>query len=82
VDFYSWLLNEKEIKSSDNVKIQQDENVCSLSIKESKTKDAGKYTCHLKNSLGEALCSAGLTLLDQEVKGVPMLPKFLKRIGQ
>nr|XP_022325334.1 titin-like isoform X5 [Crassostrea virginica] len=75
-----WLLNDLEIKPSENVKIQQQENICSLSIKESKAKDAGKYSCHLKNSLGEALCSAGLTLLDQTIKGVPMLPKFLKRI--
>lgn len=71
-----------EIKASENVKIQQQENICTLSIKETKTKNAGKYSCHLKNSLGEAVCSAGLTLLDQTIKGVPMLPKFLKRIGE
>ncbi|XP_062595919.1 titin-like isoform X3 [Saccostrea cucullata] len=75
-----WLLNDLEIKSSDNVQIQQQENICSLSIRKSLTKDAGTYSCHLKNSLGEAVCSAGLTMLDQSIKGVPMLPKFLKRI--
>lgn len=71
-----------EIKASETVKIQQQENICTLSIKETKAKNAGKYSCHLKNSLGEAVCSAGLTLLDKAIKGVPMLPKFLKRIGE
>ncbi|KAK3083319.1 hypothetical protein FSP39_019350 [Pinctada imbricata] len=76
-----WLLDEIEIKPTENIKIMYEDNLCSLKIDDAKIKDSGNYTCHIKNTLGEASCTAGLTVLDDKVKGVPMLPKFLKRIG-
>ena len=74
-------MDEIEIKPTENIKISVEENLCSLKIQDTKMKDAGNYSCHIKNSLGEATCTAGLNVLDDKVKGVPMLPKFLKRVG-
>ena len=45
-----------------------------------KEKHAGKYKCLLQNPLGEATCVAGITVVDKKIRGVPMLPKFLKKM--
>jgi hypothetical protein len=76
-----WLFNDIEIIPSDNLAILQDKNLCSLCIKEVKQKDLGTYTCNLKNALGVASCSAGLNVLNEKIKNVPVLPKFLKKIS-
>lgn len=76
-----WLLNDIEIHPSPDIMVYSENNLCALRIKEVKQKDGGKYQCHIANNLGEASCVANLSVVDKKIKGVPVLPKFLKKIG-
>ncbi|KAJ8321036.1 hypothetical protein KUTeg_002623 [Tegillarca granosa] len=76
-----WLLNDIEIHPSPDIMVYSENNLCALRIKEVKQKDGGKYKCHISNNLGEASCVANLSVVDKKIKGVPVLPKFLKKIG-
>ncbi|XP_069107585.1 twitchin-like isoform X2 [Argopecten irradians] len=75
-----WLHNNSELMATPDIAIVNQANFCSLKIKEVSKSHAGKYACLLKNGLGEASCSAGITVIDKKIKGVPMLPKFLKKL--
>ncbi|XP_021352030.1 titin-like isoform X3 [Mizuhopecten yessoensis] len=75
-----WMLDNIELLPTPDIDIVNQTNFCSLKIKEVRKQHAGKYACLLKNGLGEASCSAGITVIDKKIKGVPMLPKFLKKL--
>ncbi|XP_060079441.1 twitchin-like isoform X1 [Ylistrum balloti] len=75
-----WLHDNIEVIPTAEIAIVNQSNFCSLKIKEVSKNHAGKYACLLKNGLGEASCSAGITIIDKKIKGVPMLPKFLKKL--
>lgn len=58
-----WLQNEKEVHESPRVKKAIDEDgVCSLVLADVKTSDSGVYVCRASNKLGEAMCSAKLSV--------------------
>uniref|UniRef100_A0A3B3Z9C0 Myosin, light chain kinase 5 n=1 Tax=Periophthalmus magnuspinnatus TaxID=409849 RepID=A0A3B3Z9C0_9GOBI len=58
-----WLQNEKEILESSRVtkEINKD-GVCSLVLINVKPSDSGVYVCRASNKVGEAMCSAKLTV--------------------
>ncbi|XP_011496103.1 PREDICTED: titin-like [Ceratosolen solmsi marchali] len=56
-----WFHDKKPIKEGKQITILQDsEGVCNLAISEVFPEDAGEYTCHAINTIGEAVCSASL----------------------
>ncbi|KAK7919460.1 hypothetical protein WMY93_010744 [Mugilogobius chulae] len=58
-----WLQNEKEVQESSRVtKEINEDGVCSLVFTDVKTSDSGVYVCRASNKLGEATCSAKLTI--------------------
>ncbi|KAM8838001.1 myosin light chain kinase, smooth muscle-like isoform 2-T4 [Spinachia spinachia] len=58
-----WLLNEEPVSRSCRVTVQQQEDgLCSLVVAELRPSDSGVYVCRASNGLGEATCSAKLTV--------------------
>ena len=58
-----WYHDEKPIKEGKEITILQDsEGVCSLAITEVFPEDAGEYTCHAINPVGEAVCTTSLVV--------------------
>ncbi|XP_055019198.1 myosin light chain kinase, smooth muscle-like, partial [Boleophthalmus pectinirostris] len=58
-----WLQNEKEVLESSRVRKEINKNgVCSLVVSDVKPSDSGVYVCRASNKLGEAMCSAKLTV--------------------
>jgi len=56
-----WYHNDKPIKEGKEITIIQDmEGVCSLAITEIFPEDAGEYTCHAVNLVGEAICKSSV----------------------
>ncbi|XP_053386642.1 muscle M-line assembly protein unc-89-like [Mercenaria mercenaria] len=74
----TWLLDDLEIREEKGVKMRRKDGVVSLEIKSPKVDQSGTYTCQLNNPLGEATCSARLTVVEDKLHG-KMLPKFLKK---
>lgn len=58
-----WLQNEKRVSESERVTTEQNEDgLCSLVVTDLKPSDSGVYVCRAGNKLGEAMCSAKLTV--------------------
>uniref|UniRef100_A0A672ZP45 Myosin light chain kinase, smooth muscle-like n=1 Tax=Sphaeramia orbicularis TaxID=375764 RepID=A0A672ZP45_9TELE len=58
-----WLQNEKEVSESSRVTMEQNEDgFCSLVLADLSPSDSGVYKCRASNKLGEAMCSAKLTV--------------------
>ncbi|XP_030256566.1 myosin light chain kinase, smooth muscle-like isoform X2 [Sparus aurata] len=58
-----WLQNEKLVSGSSRVTMEQHEDgICSLVLADLKPSDSGVYVCRASNKLGEAMCSAKLTV--------------------
>uniref|UniRef100_A0A146P6R4 Myosin light chain kinase, smooth muscle-like n=1 Tax=Fundulus heteroclitus TaxID=8078 RepID=A0A146P6R4_FUNHE len=58
-----WLRNEEPLCISSRVRMQQDEDgLCSLVVADLGPSDSGVYMCTAQNRLGEAMCSAKLTV--------------------
>jgi len=58
-----WYHNDKPIKEGKEITIIQDmEGICSLAITEVFPEDAGEYTCHAINPVGEAICKSSLVV--------------------
>jgi titin len=56
-----WFHDKKPIKEGKQITILQDlEGVCNLAINEVFPEDAGEYTCHAINVVGEAICTTSL----------------------
>ncbi|PNF34025.1 hypothetical protein B7P43_G03475 [Cryptotermes secundus] len=57
----TWYHKNAPIKEAKDVTVYQDsEGVCKLAISEVFPEDAGEYTCHASNKVGEAVCAASL----------------------
>lgn len=62
----TWFHKNAPIKEAKDVTIYQDsEGVCKLAISEVFPEDAGEYTCHAINKVGEAVCAASLIVEGQ-----------------
>uniref|UniRef100_A0AAQ4QUB7 Myosin, light chain kinase 5 n=1 Tax=Gasterosteus aculeatus aculeatus TaxID=481459 RepID=A0AAQ4QUB7_GASAC len=58
-----WLQNEKPVSGSCRATVEQHEDgLCSLVLAELQASDSGVYVCRASNPLGEAMCSAKLTV--------------------
>ncbi|XP_047465545.1 myosin light chain kinase, smooth muscle-like [Mugil cephalus] len=58
-----WLQNEKPMSASRRVTVEQREDgLCSLVVADLQPSDSGVYVCRARNKLGEAMCSAKLTV--------------------
>ncbi|KAM8730437.1 myosin light chain kinase, smooth muscle-like [Acanthopagrus schlegelii] len=58
-----WLRNEKLVSGSSRVTMEQHEDgICSLVLADLEPSDSGVYVCRAGNKLGEATCSAKLTV--------------------
>ncbi|KAL6094936.1 uncharacterized protein ACO6RY_16239 [Pungitius sinensis] len=58
-----WLQNEKPVSGSCRARVEQHEDgLCSLVLAELRPSDSGVYVCRASNPLGEAMCSAKLTV--------------------
>ncbi|PSN29187.1 hypothetical protein C0J52_25667 [Blattella germanica] len=67
----SWFHKNEPVKEAKDVTIYQDtEGVCKLAISEVFPEDAGEYTCHAINKVGEAVCAASLIVEDSEIASV------------
>lgn len=62
----TWYHKNAPIKEAKDVTVYQDsEGVCKLAISEVFPEDAGEYTCHASNKVGEAVCAASLIVEGQ-----------------
>lgn len=62
----TWFHKNEPIKEAKDVTIYQDsEGACKLAISEVFPEDAGEYTCHAINKVGEAVCAASLIVEGQ-----------------
>lgn len=62
-----WMHNGEPINENRDANMYQDtEGVCKLAISEVFPEDAGDYTCHAENKVGECVCTASLV-----VEGAP-----------
>lgn len=67
-----WYHDGKPIKEGKEITIIQDtEGICNLAITEVFPEDAGEYTCHAVNPIGEAICTSSLV-----VEGITFAKKF------
>ncbi|XP_076154283.1 myosin light chain kinase, smooth muscle-like [Alosa pseudoharengus] len=58
-----WLHNEDPVEETDRVQIAYEEDgTCALILSDVEPQDSGVYKCRASNRLGEALCSACLTV--------------------
>ncbi|XP_034050119.1 myosin light chain kinase, smooth muscle-like [Thalassophryne amazonica] len=57
-----WLHNEQMLLESPRVTIEQHDGFCSLFLVDLEPSDSGVYVCRASNDLGEAMCSARLTV--------------------
>ncbi|XP_067291354.1 myosin light chain kinase, smooth muscle-like isoform X2 [Pseudorasbora parva] len=58
-----WLFDEAPLEKSGRVQMNYDENgICTLTLAHVQPGDSGIYKCCASNSLGQALCSARLTV--------------------
>lgn len=58
-----WFQDEREVfESSRVIKNINKDGVCSLVLGDLKPSDSGVYQCRASNKLGEAMCSAKLTV--------------------
>lgn len=82
----TWYHKNEPIKEAKDVTIYQDsEGVCKLAISEVFPEDAGEYTCHAINKVGEAVCAASLIVEGQCLTWhfikVGCFPSFLSSIN-
>lgn len=56
----TWFKHTSFIKSSEDIEIIYEEDICKLIIKETYLEDSGTYTVVAKNPAGFATCSADL----------------------
>ncbi|XP_071401845.1 myosin light chain kinase, smooth muscle-like [Centroberyx affinis] len=57
-----WLQNKERVESSSRVTMEQHDGLCSLVLSDLRPSDSGVYMCRASNKLGEAQCSAKLTV--------------------
>ncbi|KAI4875030.1 hypothetical protein NFI96_012995 [Prochilodus magdalenae] len=58
-----WLLDNEPLEETERVQIQYEEDgLCTLTLAQVQPEDSGMYQCRASNYLGEALCSARLTV--------------------
>ncbi|XP_026876109.2 myosin light chain kinase, smooth muscle-like isoform X1 [Electrophorus electricus] len=58
-----WLLNDEPLEETERVQIEyKEDGLCILTLSCIQLEDSGIYECHASNYLGEALCSARLTV--------------------
>lgn len=58
-----WLQDEDPVEETERVQIKYEEDgTCMLVLSDVKLRDSGVYKCRATNSLGEALCSARVTV--------------------
>lgn len=63
----TWLRGDVPIQESPHLYVAYEENgSCSLTILELTVEDAGQYVCRAVNDVGEAECSARLTVCPQQ----------------
>ncbi|XP_052813115.1 uncharacterized protein LOC128240501 isoform X5 [Mya arenaria] len=74
----TWLVNDGELQDQAGIRTRHKDGVVSLEIKKPKLDHSGQYTCQLKNTLGDAACSAKLIVVEDKLRG-KMLPKFLRK---
>ncbi|KAL4084740.1 hypothetical protein QTP88_027657 [Uroleucon formosanum] len=78
-----WHKNGHQLTNGDKYKLKRDGEVCSLTIKDVNSDDAGLYSCIATNRDGTATCEAQLSIapriVDESRKQEP--PSFMKKIG-
>ncbi|XP_029346662.1 obscurin isoform X6 [Acyrthosiphon pisum] len=78
-----WHKNGHQLMNGDKYKLKRDGEVCSLTIKDVNSDDAGLYSCIATNRDGTATCEAQLSIapriVDESRKQEP--PSFMKKIG-
>ncbi|XP_036447658.1 myosin light chain kinase, smooth muscle-like [Colossoma macropomum] len=58
-----WLLDDEPLEETQRVQIQyKEDGLCTLTLAQVQPEDSGIYKCHASNYLGQALCSARLTV--------------------
>jgi len=58
-----WLHNDQTIKENKDISILQDNaGICTLTITEVFPEDAGRYTCHATNEIGEAITQTSISV--------------------
>lgn len=58
-----WFFNNQPVKEAKDITICQDsEGLCMLAISEVFPENAGEYTCHAENKIGEAICKTTLVV--------------------
>lgn len=63
-----WLFDEAPLEKSGRVQMNYDNNgICTLTLDHVQPGDSGIYKCCASNNLGQALCSARLTVGTYEV---------------
>lgn len=70
----SWLKDDQPLKSSNNVRIDLDNQIHTLSIVKASVDDEAEYTCIAKNYVGEDSCTSEV-LVEETMRA----PEFVKR---
>lgn len=59
-----WLQDEEPVEETERIQIKYEEDgTCMLVLSDVEPTDSGVYKCCATNSMGEALCSARLTVV-------------------
>ncbi|CAI9716214.1 titin-like [Octopus vulgaris] len=79
--FVMWLVNDYEIGPTEDFVVTRDGDMCSLKLKKLSLADTGVYTCRISNPLGEAICSARITVKSEKPHDIyEREPKFIRKL--
>ncbi|XP_052827439.1 titin-like [Octopus bimaculoides] len=79
--FVMWLVNDYEIGPTEDFVVTRDGDNCSLKLNKLSLADTGVYTCRISNPLGEAICSARITVKSEKPHDIyEREPKFIRKL--
>ena len=70
-----WTVDDEEIFEDQGISFKQEGKVYSLVFTETVEEDEGLYACNAKNELGEASCTATLSIVEESIK-----PEFIQKM--